>query len=341
MYYNGAALLNAGCPINFSIGNRSIGKSFYWKRYLFRTYLKEHKKFIYLRRHENDLDMSCPNWFDDIGHQFLDYNVKYKANKFYVINYETQTEEICGYAFSLSMLHKVKSIPLEDVDFIFFDEFIPENLQYLKPLDPAYEPRLLLSLYLTVARGYKRAIRDEVRIICSANMISLFNPYFSFFNIRLSENMPKKYNQFIVNNVYTEVVTITEISNQIAESKIGKILATNIYGEYALSNKPLLDIGANIKKRPPDCRVFFELYLFKWYMCYFDNDGNNYFAEGYDKKLKRKFKAIDVEGNDILWFRGDIVKLMRTCVDNNKVFYENMDVKSALSGLLTPRIGGV
>ena len=91
--------------------------------------------------------------------------------------------------------------------------------------------------------------------------------------------MPKKYNQFIVNNVYTEVVTITEISNQIAESKIGKILATNIYGEYALSNKPLLDIGANIKKRPPDCRVFFELYLFKWYMCYFDNDGNNYFAE--------------------------------------------------------------
>lgn len=340
VYYNGASLLNADCPINFCIGNRSIGKSYYWKRYLFKQYVEKGKKFIYLRRHVNDIDMSAPTWFDDIGNVYPNYNVEFKGNIFYAKNLDIDTVDICGYAFALSMIHKLKSVPMEDVDFIFFDEFIPENLQYLKPLDPTYEPKLLLSVYLTVARGYKRPIRDEVKIICAANLITLYNPYFSFFSITIKPSK-KQYNKIVYNNVYVEIVTLEETANLIRESKIGKVLENTSYGDYALSNVPLLDVESNIKKRPQRCRVFFEIYLYKWYICYFDDYGNNYIAPGFDQNVKLKYKVTDVEGDNILWFKGDIVRTMRKCVENNKLFYHDMETKSALMGLLTPRVGGL
>lgn len=57
MYYNGAGVLNSGCPINFSIGNRSTGKSFYWKRYCIKRFIEAGKQFIYIRRNIVDIDV--------------------------------------------------------------------------------------------------------------------------------------------------------------------------------------------------------------------------------------------------------------------------------------------
>ena len=338
-YYNGVRLLNAQCPINFSIGNRSAGKSYYWKRYCIKRFLKYGEQFIYLRRYDADVDMAMNSFFEDISHEFPGYSFEREKYNCYLLKLNEQGEVIsrahCGYCFALTILHKLKSMPFEDICTIFFDEFIPENMRYIKPLEPTYEPSLLLSLYLTVARGYNKVIRDNVRIICVANMVTMYNPYFSFFEIDLTVKT-----HVIVNNVYAEKIMQSEISSEIRKSKIGAILERTTYGAYALDNIAYNDNASHVVKKPKDARPYFCLYAHLWYMCYFDESGNVYFDKGFDSTFPRKYKTVNLsESNDsIPWFKGEIVKIMRTLIENDKIYYCSMEVKAALAGYFTPKI---
>lgn len=336
-YYNGGDLLNANCPINFSIGNRSTGKSYYWKRYCIRRFLKYGEQFIYIRRHQVDIDISIKKFFSDISNEFRDYKFEASGGEFTIIDCtgSEPVEMVCGYYFPLSGLHKIKSIPFEEVETILFDEFIPENLQYLKPLDPAYESNLLLSLYLTVARGYNQVIRDSVKIICIANLITMYNPYFTFFNIDLT-NKKKE----IVNNVYAEIVTNDAVAKEIRESKIGAILECTEYGEYALNNVALKDDATHIVKHPNGSIAFFEIYCYEWYICYLDLDGRCYFDKGYDETMKKKYKVVKCKDNEeIPWFKGDIVKTMKKLSENDMIYYGSMKIKATLAGLFNVKVG--
>ena len=338
-YYNGVRLLNAQCPINFSIGNRSAGKSYYWKRYCIKRFLNNGEQFIYLRRHVNDVDMAMGSFFEDIGHEFPVYSFVREKFCCYLIKLNETGEEIdrklCGFCFALSILHKLKSMPFENVCTIFYDEFIPENMRYLKPLEPTYEPSLLLSLYLTVARGYKRVIRDEVRIICVANMVTMFNPYFSFFEIDLT-----KQDHVIKNNVYAEKIMQEGVSKEIRESKIGAILERTTYGAYALDNIAYNDNNSHVLPRPRTARQWYALYAFDWYTSYFDDNGNVYFDKTYDPSLTRKYKLCNLpDCNDAIpWFKGDIMKVMKQLMEQDKIYYCTMEVKAALAGYFTPKI---
>ena len=208
-------------------------------------------------------------------------------------------------------------------------------MRFLKPLEPTYEPSLLLSLYLTVARGYKRVIRDEVRIICVANMVTMFNPYFSFFEKDLT-----KQHHVIKNNVYAEKIMQETVSQEIRESKIGAILERTTYGEYALNNIAYNDNNSHVLARPRTARKWYSLYAFDWYTSYFDNDGNVYFDKGYDPSLTRKYKLCNLpDCNDsIPWFKGDIMKVMKQLMEQDKIYYSTMEVKAALAGYFTPKI---
>ena len=67
-YYNGGHILNNKCFISFILGNRSAGKSYYFKRQLVKRYLKTGRKFIYLRRLDIDVKECIPTWGNDICH---------------------------------------------------------------------------------------------------------------------------------------------------------------------------------------------------------------------------------------------------------------------------------
>lgn len=327
-YYNGATLLNANCPISFSVGGRSIGKSFYWKRYCVRQFLKNRSQFIYIRRNQVDVDLAVKTWADDIIQQMPNVAIWHEHGAFYLRDEITGDVSLIGYAYSMSMLHKLKSMPLEQVNTIFYDEFIPDNLRYLKPNDPNYEPQLLLSLYMTVARGFDRPIRDEVKLICCANLVTMYNPYFSFFGIDLT-NKKKQINNY----VYAELVTMDSINTEIRKSKIGKILDACNYGAYALDNVPLQDVNSNIEAPPKTARVIFQLYLYKWYQCLHD-DGCLYFREGYDRTFKENYKAVGLEAIEpVPWFKDDIFKMVLTYYKRDKIKYSKGAIKSALLGL--------
>lgn len=329
-YYNGADILNADEPINFCVGNRSAGKSYYWKRYCVKRFIQAGEQFIYIRRRQADIDMAMPTFFEDIGNEFPGWHMEYKAGVIY-LGFEDENVSPVGYAFALSMLHKVKSMPLEKVVNIIYDEFIPDNGQYLKPTDPAFEPQMLLSLYMTVARGYNKPIRDEVKIICIANLVSMYNPYFSFFGIDMTD---KK--KFHGQGVFCELFKNNAVSDEIRKSKIGAVLDNTRYGEYALDNKALADSNRHvIDKIPLNVRPWFCLYVYNWYMFLCDDLGRLYVRLGYDKTMKYKYFIIPPpDDNTAQNFRGDVVKACRAYYDRDAVYYLTGAVKSVIEGII-------
>lgn len=335
-YYNGARIFGSNCWFNASLGNRSIGKSFCFKRYCIRKFLEEKRKFIYIRRRDVELKEAVPVFFDDISIDFPGYSLTTKKNNFYLnkVEYDPESGESeivdvnhCGYFTHLGALPRLKSMPLQDVDTIFFDEFLPDDGRYLRQYDLAYEPQLLLNLYMTVARGVGQPIRPDVKIICAANTTSFYNPYFSFFGIKLINQKVYKRDGMLV-----EFTLNTKAADEIRQTDFGKVLERTAYGQYALNNQSLLDINSQIASVPHDARPYCQLYFNDWYAAFMHPTGV-YWKKTYDSTFTNNYKLIDSEITDGLpWFSGGIVQIFKELDAQGDLYYHSMEEKSVLAG---------
>ena len=334
MYYNGARAINSGAWLILSMGNRSTGKSFYWKRHVIRRYLEHGEMFIYIRRNMVDVELSTGTFFDDVGHKFPGKEMTYKKNTFFIGDIGMDEKEPCGFAYSLTTVSKLKSIPLERVTTILFDEFIPEDLRYLKPDVPYYEPELLLSLYLTVARGFKQVIRTDVRIVCVANVITRYTPYFSYFSVDLNNGKEWTYNR--KTGVFAEVFYNEEVARRIADTQAGKFISSTHYGQYALDNNALRDdrrhIGAPVQRLRPE----YMLYVRGWLRVVLDPYHNRcFFLSGYDPGFPLKYRLTPGEVEDVAdvpWLPKLRVQQIRRYADADGLYYGSMEIKSRIAG---------
>ena len=242
-YYNGDKILNNPQPFNFLLGNRGTGKSFYWKRYLLRRFIKDRRQFIYVRRYKSDLDKIIPTLFDDVLPKFKDYIIESDKN---II---TVNGEIAGYCIAVSEFIKYKSSSFQDVDTIMFDEFLPEDGKYLGGKQkPTLEPELCLNFYQSVARGYNKPIRDNVLFIFISNAVTINNPYFYFYNIDKKLSYDTKF--FKGEGFNVEINRNESIAKEIEDSKFGKLIKGTRYEEYALGNEFYLDSKEFIETVP-------------------------------------------------------------------------------------------
>ena len=85
-FYTGKQVLSYGTPFIFSLGNRSIGKTFYWTCRNINKFLHEGKKFIYMRRYDEDLKRVAPSYFDAVAFKFPDVEFEVKGNEFKVVS---------------------------------------------------------------------------------------------------------------------------------------------------------------------------------------------------------------------------------------------------------------
>ena len=329
MYYNGVNVINSGCPICFVLGSRSAGKSFYFKKNTIDRFFKYGEEFIYIRRYQNELEEVLPKYFDDVKNKYSDDISFYTGgSNFYCV--KDGVTHTMGYHASLSKIGSLKSIGREKVTTIIFDEFIPFNGRYIKVNDPFYEPNLLLSMYLSVARGYNTPIRDNLKIILIANMDTYFNPYFTFFDI----NMMGK-NKYKRDNIYCEIIENTEVNKLIEESKIGSILSKTKYGEYALHNIPMNDSFTRIRKHDNKSKKLFQVYIHRWYSIYYDYYGYLYIGFGYDETFLKTYKMIPLETEkEIPYLPDNLIKLLRVHAKEDKLYYETPEIKALLSGIL-------
>ena len=177
MYYNGDKIIEKGKLINFILGARGWGKTYYFKKRSIEDCIKTGEQFIYLRRFKEEVTITKDKLFGDILSQFPGYEIKLEKDTYFINKKGEKHSKILGYIIPLSTSSKYKSVPFPDVTKIIFDEFIVDKgaLHYLPN-----EVQLFLEFCSTVIRN-----RNNVQVFLLGNAISLYNPYTLYFKIKL------------------------------------------------------------------------------------------------------------------------------------------------------------
>lgn len=208
MFYDGSELLSRSkYNIFFSLGGRNIGKSTFWQRFIMRHFIKKGEKFCIIVKYKDDLSTFAANYFsqDWMDKWYPDYQILYKRGKYYIRRKDNIMEDDtpwqhCGYAIALNMNASLKSTTTyQDAVNLLFEEFMPLEDKYIgSAKDPEKEPKLLTSVYQTIARGTKGEHTRKVRLICISNNYTMNNPYFTYFGIlnMVTSNPNSIYQQF-------------------------------------------------------------------------------------------------------------------------------------------------
>lgn len=331
-YYSCEKILSYNRIFNFIMGTRSAGKSFSFKKHCINKFLKSGKQFIYVRRRDTDIQSTAPTYFDDIAFMYPDHTFRYKGGIFYI------DDQVAGYAIAVSLFLKYKSVAFPEVETIVFDEFISEARDYIGGKDNPYmEPELCLNFYQSVARGFNKPFREEVKFIFISNTVSLVNPYFTYFNI---DKMLKDDTQFIKTDSWVlEICTASAIRDEIAKSQLGKLIANTKYGAYAMDNKFYLDSDEFIEEAPSHC----------WYQCTIiyggtkyglwedKRNGLYYLNEKYDSFCKIVY-SLDTDGHNVntrlVARSGSVFKGLRNCFENGLVRFSSQRAKMCLMTFL-------
>lgn len=225
MWYDKSALLSHNKILNMVLSNRGGGKTFHCTRWGIDDFKKNKKQTVWVRRYQTEIDEMLLNgkFFDAVREYYPDDELKIEGSVGLV------NGEVAFYFVALSTSRQLKSNNYPDVNKIIFDEFIIDKgrVTYLKN-----EVEVFLDLYETVAR-----MRDNVRAVLLANSITVVNPYFLFWKIKVDTS--KRFT--VKGQVCVELFTDADFIEKKKRTRFGQLVNGTRYGDYAIENKFLLD----------------------------------------------------------------------------------------------------
>lgn len=256
--------LSYNALFNFIVGNRGGGKTYGAKKYVIKKFIQTRKQFVYVRRYEKEFKR-LKKFFDDIRDEFPDHELTVKGKEFYIDG------ELAGYAIVLSTSKIEKSNPMPEVDTIIFDEFVIDKGIYRYIPD---EVTNFLELYETVAR-----LRD-VKVFFLSNAITMINPYFLYFDLKI----PYKKDIQCKNDILIQIYCNEEFLKVKKNTRFGKIIDGTPYGAYNMENKFLRDIPTFIEKKSGQCNFQFSfIYKSEVFGIWRNNkEGKIYVSKDYD-----------------------------------------------------------
>jgi len=339
LFWNLRKTLTYNILINIIVGNRGGGKTYGSKEWCIDDFIKNKNQFGYIRRYKEDLQKSIPTYFNDIKYKYPDYEFKVESTKFYIRlkpsneKEKWKDEDIAGYGFTLSTANNLKSIAFPDIANLVFDEFLLEKgtQHYLSD-----EPSKLLNLYETIARpgtGHKR-----VRLFMLANAISVTNPYFLFWDLKMPTKQDKN-GKYIwlhpTRPILVEDVRIEAFIDKKKNTEFGSLVEGTKYADYSIENKFLLDDDTFIEKKSPKARYFLTFtYKEKQYGVWYDlNAGKMWVSNDVDPSFLLNYSLTlkDHSPNTILFKTKSKRGYLKTFIDAYKdgcVYFENMNIKN-------------
>ena len=325
IFYNPERIISYNALLNIIIGERGVGKTYGFKKFIVNRFLNKHKQFAYIRRYDTDLEASVGNtndnkFFEQIRSEFPDSEFKIskskKVRKLYIDN------KLCGYALPLSAADSLKSSSYENVDTIIYDEFMLKegsSQHYLRN-----EPEIILDLIETIGR-----LRD-IRIYCLGNAISSTCPLMAYFDLTLPYNTDIK--TFKDGTIAVEYIKNEKYREVKKASRFGKLIDGTKYGKYAIDNEFLTDSKAFIKKKDKNAKFYFILYVNgRQYGIWRDfTNGYIYVSNDIDPNCPIKFAIHEEDHNEStvfakvrsnFWFKQIInhYRLARLCFENQTV----------------------
>lgn len=324
---------------NVIVGNRGGGKSYGAKKRAIDNFIKKKEQFGYIRRYRDDLKKPMEQFFKDIAWEYPDYEFKVEGDKFLIRLKPTndkekwKEEDIAGYGFVLSTASNKKSISYPNVTLLIFDEFLIEkgSQRYLPN-----EVEKLLNLYETVARpgtGHPRVV-----LFMLANAISITNPYFLYWGLRMPKTADKngKYIWKHPNKpIIVEDVRNSAFIDKKKNTEFGELVSGTAYADYSIENKFLMDNDTFIERKGQKARYFFTfIYKEKKFGVWADfNEGKMWVSEDIDPSyiLVYSLTLKDHQPNTMFIKTKGRQGHFKTFLDNYKmgnVYFENMNIKN-------------
>lgn len=288
IYWDLKRTLTHNSLINIIVGNRGGGKTFGFKEYAIDNFIKKGEQFGYIRRYKDDLIEPMKRFFDDIMYKYPDYEFKTDSKYFYIRLKTEDTKQkwtekdIAGYGFILSTANNKKSISYPNVTSLGFDEFLLDkgNQRYLPN-----EPVALLNLYETIARP--GTDHPRVVLFMLANAISITNPYFLYWDLRMPTKKDKN-NKWIWKHPKRPIL-VEDVKNEAfidrkKNTEFGRLIDGTSYSEYSIENKFLLDNDTFVEKKSPNSRYYFTfIYMEHTLGVWVDfNEGKMYVSKSID-----------------------------------------------------------
>jgi len=316
IYYNPQQLLSHNCLFNFVVGNRGAGKTYSFKRLVIKRFLKTGAQFIYLRRYKTEFKR-FENFFNDIAHEFPEHEFKVKGSVCYIDG------KVAGWGVALSTALTLKSVNFEKVEFIGFDEFVIDSklIHYL-----SNEVTAFLEFYETVAR-----LRDNVRVLFLSNAVSVVNPYFTYWNIKVSSQ--RRFTK--IGHIIVEFVRNEEFVQAKYNTRFGQIIKGTNYGDYAVENKFLKDNLNFVEKKSKHAKFEFSV-IYKNHRYGFWSDFRNgviYCSKNYDPSSKIIYAITDEEHNYNVMLiksanRSPFLRMAIEAYEGGYMRFEDLEIKN-------------
>lgn len=235
IYYSARLLLSHKALYNLIVGVRGHGKTYdTTKRCIDLGLEQKNISFVVLVRYKEDIVYIKDDWWSVVENLYPDYEFFSKKNIIYAKN----NLEIfpIGEFVALKEYSRAKRKPRPYVKYIFFDEFLNEDNDYLSD-----EINKFLSVCDSIIRN-----RDDVRVMLVSNHISVLNPYFNYFGFnRLTSRF--------IRGQHNSVLEFTDSDDFIKfrkSTKFGSSIEGTDYGDFALQGKFMLDDTTNVSKMP-------------------------------------------------------------------------------------------
>lgn len=321
MYWDIKKPLSYNALFNFIVGARGVGKTFGTLSYCIENYNKNKRKFIYLRRYQNELDETFPTIHRPLTEKFIEYDLGTKGKDFKI------NDETAGYGCALSTSLKLKSQSFPDVTDIIFDEFIIDTgkVSYLKN-----EVQMFLEFYETIART------RDVRVWFISNALTITNPYFIYFNIQL----PYQKEISCKNDILIQICKNKEYADFKKQTRFGKIVEGTQYAKYAFDNEFLKDNYDFIEKKSANSKFEFII-IFKsvWYGVWIDYEkGIMYISNDYNENTYFKYTLLaDDMSPNLMLIKGkppQYISLFLEMFKFGLIRFENINIKNLCMELI-------
>lgn len=243
-YFDSDYILSKGALTNLVFSDRSDGKTFDCKAKALLDYEQDKSITVYMRRFKTEITQKLyETFFDEVlvikeYERFNKWGFKGSRTGVQVSTDYGKTWDWIIYFIPLSMGAKLKSqIDVRRIKRIRYDEVIP--------LDDKYLPKeciQLMEFYKSVDRD-----RETTQLVLTGNRITLFNPFFDFWKIRLqiTKEQIKTYQE---DTVAVQIYVNDEHREKRDSGKFRKMVMGTDYEDYDKGGI-LNAIKANIRSR--------------------------------------------------------------------------------------------
>lgn len=319
IWFNLDHVLTKNRIFNMVVSMRGGGKTFSFKEWAIKDFLRNGNEFVYGRRYKTELDVK--SFFKDIAFKFPDVEFLVKGRSFYINNRHA------GEAICLSQGITKKSVVFSSVNKFLYDEFIIDKKTHYKYLNN--EPKQLLDMIETINR--LRLDGNDIKTILFGNAIEFNNPYFLFFNVKFNQ---KK--QFKTKNIYAEIYENEAFKEVKLKSRFGQLIqeASPSYVDYAVNSNFYLDNYNLVEKKSGTLSFWGRIVIAgKYYGLWVSlSQGKIYVSHDYKKDVEFRefvFTREDLKPNTMLIksYNSDL-RWFFTHFKLGNVYFETVEIKN-------------